>query len=98
MKLTGIASADRDRLGRQLGDARPLTSSSSTTRLTAEAEHADGEEARRLEAGVAVAGASKVQCRFQQKLLVTATQKARDRGGDVVDAERPVERARRRPG
>ncbi len=36
---------------------------------------ADGEEAGRLEAGVAVTGPN-VQWRFQRKLLATATQKA----------------------
>ena len=44
--------------------------------VDAEAEQADGEEPRRLEAGVALAGARRSSARFQAKLLVTATQKA----------------------
>ena len=60
--------------------------------VEAERDDADGEEARRLEAGVALAWRSNVQWRFQRKLLVTATQKASDRGEDVVHVDALDER------
>ena len=41
-----------------------------------ERDDADREEAGGLEAGVAVARRANVQCRFHQKLFVTATTKA----------------------
>ena len=78
---------DRDRLRRQLGHPE-RTKSSSTIRLTTRAATLTVKK-RAAWKPAWPSPASKVQWRFQKKLLMTATTKAPIAGGDVVDVERP---------
>ncbi len=57
MKLNGIASGHRDRLGGQLGRRGDVDEQVQQDEVDAQRQQADGEEAGRLEAGVALGGA-----------------------------------------